>query len=93
MTESGLFKYNRSNTYGDNYPMSNQQPTLEAVLNKFLDTFFHLPTLVTIALMAVIILWRVGDAGLYLGQGFVRLHTNQGNMTLYWTEGCCDLDW
>ncbi|MBN1220462.1 MAG: hypothetical protein JXM69_16160 [Anaerolineae bacterium] len=72
--------------------MHNHQAVCE-LLNKFLDTFFHLPTLVTIALVSVVILWEIGDAGLHFGVGYIRLHTNQGNLTLDWLDGCCDLDW
>jgi hypothetical protein len=62
-------------------------------LTKYFDTFFHLPTLITIAILSVIIFWEISDAGLYLGEDFVRLTTNQGSITLDWLDGCCDVDW
>jgi hypothetical protein len=60
---------------------------------RFLDTFFHLPTLLTVALVCLIVLWQLYDFGFDFGQGFIRLNSNQGNVTLYWLNGCCDLDW
>jgi hypothetical protein len=72
--------------------MSDKQAA-EVWLNKFLDTFFHLPTLITVALVALLLFWQLADIGVYLGQGFMRLNTNQGNLTLEWRDGCCSLDW
>ncbi|MBN1993503.1 MAG: hypothetical protein JW953_12450 [Anaerolineae bacterium] len=73
--------------------MSNPSRESQALLPKFLDTFFHLPTLITIALLSVVMLWRICDAGVHIGQNFIRLHTNQGNLTLEWRDGCCHVDW
>jgi hypothetical protein len=73
--------------------MLSDQKTPLSLFDKFLDVFFHLPTLVTIALVSVVILWQICDAGFHMGHGFVRLNTNQGNITLDWLGGCCDLDW
>ena len=73
--------------------MLNDTRSFQALLRRFLDTSFHLPTLVTIALISLIILWTSWDAGIHIGSGFIRLHTNQGNITLEWLDGCCDLDW
>lgn len=58
-----------------------------------MDTFFHLPTLITVALLAVIIVWQMYQVELEFGAGFIRLETNQGNITLHWQTGCCRLDW
>jgi hypothetical protein len=91
--KSGLFRYNRSESYLDGCKTLKSQNKLSGLLSKFLDTFFHLPTLITLALIAVVMLWRIVDADLHIGQGYIRLHTNRGNMTLDWADGCCDLDW
>lgn len=64
-----------------------------ARLNQILDTFFHLPTLVTIALITVVLVWQLYQINFNVGQGFIRLSTNRGNVTLYWQTGCCRLDW
>ncbi|MCP4683795.1 MAG: hypothetical protein GY864_15820 [Desulfobacterales bacterium] len=63
------------------------------LVDKFLDTFFHLPTLVTIALMSLVIVWQIYEVDFDMGNGFIRLNSNQGNVTLYWHNGCCDLEW
>ena len=73
--------------------MLNKQNQIVASLKKFLDLCFHLPTLLTMAVVSVLILWHVTDAGLHAGAGYLRLNTNQGNMTLDWSDGCCDVDW
>jgi hypothetical protein len=65
----------------------------QTALSKALDTFFHLPTLMVIALITLMALWQIYDIGLNLGDGFVRVNSNQGNLTLSWREGCCELDW
>ena len=62
-------------------------------LNKYLDYLFHLPTLVTVALISLVLVWILFDVGLDAGEGFIRFTTNQGNINLYWIHGCCDLDW
>jgi hypothetical protein len=46
-----------------------------------------------IALITLMALWQIYDIGLNLGDGFVRVNSNQGNLTLSWREGCCELDW
>jgi hypothetical protein len=58
-----------------------------------LDTFFHLPTLVVMAVLALIIFWQIYGIDFNLGDGFVRLSSNRGSITLHWTGGCCELDW
>ena len=73
--------------------MLNEPKNSTELLDHLLDTFFHLPTLLALAIISVVILWQVTDAGLHLGPGYLRLNTNQGNMTLDWSAGCCDLDW
>ena len=73
--------------------MLNKQNQFVASLHKFLDLCFHLPTLLTMAVISVVILWEVSDAGLHAGEGYIRLNTNQGNMTVDWSDGCCDVDW
>jgi predicted small integral membrane protein len=62
-------------------------------LGKFLDTFFHLPTLIIIALIAVTVVWRMYETSLNFGNGFIRLNTNRGDVSLYWQNGYCHLDW
>ena len=64
----------------------------EALLNKILDTFFHLPTLIVLAVICIIVLWTVYDVGLDFGDNFIRLNSNRGNVNLYWGNGCCELD-
>ena len=62
-------------------------------LDEVLDTFFHLPTLITIAVIGGLIVWNLYDLGLDYGNGFIRFNSNQGHLNLYWINGCCDLDW
>jgi len=62
-------------------------------LDQFLDTFFHLPTLLVIALATLVMVWGMYDIGFNFGSGFVQLNSNQGQITLYWANGCCDLEW
>lgn len=73
--------------------MLKDRRNFSVLLGMFLDTFFHLPTLVIIALISLIIIWKAWDASLYIGSDLVRLQTNQGSVTLDWADGCCDLDW
>ena len=65
----------------------------QADLDQFLDTFFHLPTLITVALVALVIVWQMYQINLELGDGFIRLESIQGNITLLWQSGCCQLHW
>jgi hypothetical protein len=65
----------------------------QAAIDNVLDTFFHLPTLITVALVAVVIVWQMYQFSLDLGDGFVRLESIQGDITLLWQTGCCQLDW
>jgi hypothetical protein len=62
-------------------------------LAKLLDTFFHLPTLVAIALICVVLLWQLYDIGVGVSSQFIRLNSNHGNIILYWGEGCCQIGW
>jgi hypothetical protein len=66
---------------------------LHATLNKILDTFFHLPTLIILTLIGIVLVWRMYGVGFDFGHGFLRLNSNHGNVNLYWTNGCCELDW
>jgi hypothetical protein len=68
-------------------------PKRQLALDKLLDTFFHLPTLVVIAVITLVMLWQLYDFDFNLGNDFVRLSSNRGNITLHWTDGCCELDW
>jgi hypothetical protein len=68
-------------------------PKRQTNLDRLLDTFFHLPTLIVLALLAVIIVWQMYQVELDVGAGFIRLKTNQGNITLHWQTGCCHLEW
>lgn len=62
-------------------------------LDDFLDNWFHLPTLIILAVIGLAVVWWLYDFNLDLGSGFIRLNTNQGNLNLYWSNGCCDLSW
>ena len=64
----------------------------EDLVNKILDTFFHLPTLIVLATICIIVLWTVFDVSLDFGNDFIRLNSNRGNVNLYWGNGCCELD-
>lgn len=64
-----------------------------AKLNGLLDTFFHLPTMVIIAIVSLLIVGQIYQVSINLGRGFVRLTSNQGNLTFYWEPDCCRLDW
>jgi hypothetical protein len=66
---------------------------LETLLDEFLDNWFHLPTLIVLALVGLALVWWLYDLNIDLGSGFIRLNTNQGNLNLYWFNGCCDLSW
>jgi hypothetical protein len=59
----------------------------------FLHHFLHLPTLVTLALAGVIVIWMLYEMNFDWGDGFIRLNTNRGSINLYWFDGCCDLSW
>jgi|GEM_PF-6333077 len=63
------------------------------MLEKLLDTFFHLPTLVVMAVLALVVLWHIYGLGFNLGDGFVRLSSNRGSVTVHWVNGCCELLW
>jgi len=54
---------------------------------------FHLPTLLVVAIIGVVLVWQLYDIGLAIGQGFLRLYTNHGNLSIYWHHGCCDINW
>lgn len=69
--------------------MSNFQPSLD----KLLDTCFHLPTLAFIAVITMVVLGQVYDFSFNLGGDFVRLNSNRGDITLHWTDGCCEVNW
>lgn len=58
-----------------------------------MGTFFHLPTLITVALVAIVIVWQMYQFSLDLGDGFIRLESIQGDITLLWQTGCCQLEW
>ncbi|MEM7347602.1 MAG: hypothetical protein AAF485_25480 [Chloroflexota bacterium] len=70
----------------------NNQKHSDTAVGRLLDYFFHLPTMVTIAVVTIALVWQIYDIGLSTGPGFIRLNSNQGNVNLYWHEGCCDLD-
>lgn len=65
----------------------------QIILDETLDTFFHLPTLLVTAIIALIILWQIYGVGLNLGNNFIRVSSNQGSLILSWRDGCCELDW
>jgi hypothetical protein len=68
-------------------------PKQQPVLDQVLDTFFHLPTLITSALVAIVIVWQMYQIQIDFGNGFIRLESIQGDLTLLWQTGCCQLDW
>ena len=57
------------------------------------DAVIHVPTLLVIAIFCVALLWYVYGIGLDFGPEFIRVQSNQGNVTLFWTDGCCAVDW
>jgi hypothetical protein len=63
------------------------------VERSILDYFFHPPTLVTVALVSIVLVWQFYDVGMSGGNGFLRVTTNQGKVNIYWIHGCCDIDW
>jgi hypothetical protein len=67
--------------------------SFQDIFDQLLDTFFHLPTLLVAAIVAVLIVWQVYDFSLNVGSGFIRLDSNQGSTAIYWQNGCCYLDW
>ncbi len=64
-----------------------------SLFDQLLDTFFHLPTLLVAAIMAVVIVWQVYGIGLNLSHDFIRVSSNQGSLILTWRDGCCELNW
>ena len=68
-------------------------PKHRVAIKEILDIFFHLPTLITVALVAVVIVWQMYQFSLNLGDGFIRLESIQGDITLLWQTGCCQLEW
>jgi hypothetical protein len=68
-------------------------PALDDKIRPFLDTFFHLPTLIGLALLTLLLLWQLYGVSFYLGSGFVRMNSKQGDLTLHWAEGCCEIFW
>ncbi len=66
---------------------------LQRSLDKMLDTFFHLPTLIVMAIIALAVLWQIYGIGLNLGNGFLRIDSKQGSITLHWADGCCEVNW
>lgn len=63
------------------------------MLDKLLDTFFHLPTLIVLAVIALVVLWQIYGLDFNLGDGFVRLSSYRGGITVHWVNGCCELLW
>ena len=68
-------------------------PRYRVAIEDVLDTFFHLPTLITVALVAIVLVWQMYQFSLDLGDGFIRLESIQGDITLLWHSGCCQLEW
>ena len=64
---------------------------VETFIEKIVDTFFHLPTLLIMTLLSLAVLWIVFDMRLEVGQGFAQLSTNQGTINLFWIHGCCQI--
>jgi hypothetical protein len=56
------------------------------------DYCFHLPTLIIFAIITISLLWYLANARLDVGSGFIRFSSNQGQVQLFWMNGCCDLD-
>jgi len=73
--------------------MLRDRPKTQPPADSFFNNFFHSPTLVTLAVISVVILGQVYNLNVDLGQKFVRLNSNRGNVTLFWINGCCDLAW
>ena len=68
-------------------------PKHRLAIEQILDSFFHLPTLITVALVTIAIVWQMYQISLDLGDGFIRLESIQGDITLLWQTGCCQLEW
>ena len=49
--------------------------------------------MLTIALLCMVLVWQLYDVGFALGEGYLRVNTNQGKLDIYWMNGCCDIDW
>jgi hypothetical protein len=73
--------------------MLDDQSTSPSSLEQALALFFHLPTMLAVALLGLVILWQMYDIGLDVDLDFFRINSNRGNITLFWGEGCCDLRW
>ncbi len=74
--------------------MDDSQPGPSLVLlNGFLDSFFHLPTLILWTLIALVLLWQTYDIGLRINDDSIRLNSNRGYVILTWVHGCCELNW
>lgn len=69
--------------------MTESQSWLELIL----ETFFHLPTLLVGAMVAVVVVWQMVGLDFNLGDGFIRVNSSQGSVMIHWDEGCCELNW
>jgi len=57
-----------------------------------LDYLFHLPTLITVALFCIILVWWLYDVGLAAGNGYLLIKSSLGDLGIYWVHGCCYFD-
>ncbi len=63
----------------------------ESFITQLFDTLFHLPTLLVLTVVSVVFVWN--DLSLTIGEAFIRLDSNRGNVILHWQNGCCDVEW
>lgn len=73
--------------------MLNEEKDRPSLLDDVLDTWLHLPTMIALSIITVILMWQLYAVSLSVGEGFVRLDSNRGNLTLFWHNGCCQLDY
>lgn len=57
------------------------------------EAIIHLPTLAGLAVVSVVLVWQLYGIGFEVGRQFVRLRSDQGNLTFFWDDGCCEIDW
>lgn len=68
---------------------------MKRLVRYFFDMFFHTPTLFTLTLVALVMVGKLYevDFDLNLAEAFIRMDSNQGDITLFWQSGCCRLVW
>ncbi|MDX1521570.1 MAG: hypothetical protein R3264_08075 [Anaerolineae bacterium] len=54
------------------------------------EIFFHLPTMIAVAIIGVLLTWQLYDLGFTVAPDFIRVHSNRGSVTIHWQNGCCE---